>query len=457
MENARNDLRGTLNQWPVIQDCQKYRLRGSKLDVIRFLNILITEALRVRATDLHFQASGMLPWNDNARAHLRILMRIDGQIHPVAELFGREARHVCSRVKVLSNMDLGRPTFQEGRLIHDPQDPGLDIRATVVPAGDGEHIALRLLRQSMLLQSLDELGMTPFDLIRLRGILERESGLVLVVGPAGAGKTTSIHAFLREAPFQNRNVITIEDPVEARLSEATQINLDRRAGQTFDQILVSVLRMDPDAIMVGELRTPEAARAAAYAATTGKFVFSTLHSRRASEAVDALKLRGVSEQETASTLKGVVCQRLVRKLCPCCAALVHSTPEIASLFASCEVPLPKGELAMAKGCSACFETGYLGRTGVFELIEINAPLRKAIREGAGPEEIESLARRQGGASLLSSGLEKVARRVTSLEEVLGMNASGESEIPVGMRLPFIPEDDILDDPLRSRMDQPLTG
>ena len=407
------------DQWPIVSEGIAQRLVDPMMGAPGYMDGLLDEALRVRATDLHFEASGFV-WSEESLARLRIRMRIDGCLHVVAEIQGRAARCVLARVKVISNLSLGRAVFQEGRVQHAPYKRNVEIRCTAVPTAEGEHLALRLLAHDVEQRTLDELGMEEEDVDRLRDALDGPPGLVLGVGPTGAGKSTTVHALLREPRFAGRNVITIEDPVEGRLPDATQIDLRRDRGDSFAGVLASVLRMDPDAILVGEMREADAAKAAVHAATTGRFVFSTLHARGAADAVDAMSRRNVPLYDIASTLRAVIAQRLVRKICPCCSAPRDPNSEEDRLFALHHVEIPAAGLSGGEGCDACYGTGALGRTGIFQIMVPDGGTREAVLNGEDSAEIKKLAHEAGMTSLLKSGLRKAARGITTLDDLTDM-------------------------------------
>jgi general secretion pathway protein E len=376
--------------------------------VIRFVNLLIREAHDARASDIHLESS---------RAGLRARFRIDGVLSDVPSPPTALQAAVVSRVKLLADLDIAeRRAPQDGRIRVRLEERELDLRVSTVPTLYGESVVLRLLDRGGRPVALDELGMAPETLRAFQDLAKRPHGILLATGPTGSGKTSTLYAALGLRQRTAEKIITVEDPVEYHLDAVTQVPVNVKAGMTFPVALRSLLRQDPDVLMVGEMRDTETAAIAVQAAMTGHLVFSTLHTNDAVSAVTRLLDLKVEAYMIAATLEGVLAQRLVRKICPECRVRYHPDSQAVALLA--EQPVGKTTLERGRGCPACRETGYRGRIGIFELMPITDDLKHAIARTASLAELRDIARGAGMRGLRLDGWAKVQAGLTTVEEVL---------------------------------------
>jgi general secretion pathway protein E len=379
--------------------------------VVRFVNLLVRDAYDAGASDIHLEST---------RLGLAVRFRLDGVLAPAPEPPADLAHAVVSRIKLLAELDIAeRRRPQDGRIRVRFEDRAMDLRVSTVPTLFGESVVLRLLDRGGRPVALDALGMPGGVLTAVSALAARPHGMVLVTGPTGSGKTTTLYAALQRRDTRAEKVITVEDPVEYELDGVTQVPVHRPAGVTFAAALRSILRQDPDVVMLGEMRDPETAEVAVQAAMTGHVVFSTLHTNDAVGAVPRLIDLGVAPYLIAATLEGVLAQRLVRRICDACR--VADTPDpaqVAALLAAADaVAEERIQFTRGDGCAACRGTGYRGRLGVFELFVLNDAIKHAIVGGASRGELLALARRDAMRSLLADGWEKVVAGETTVEEV----------------------------------------
>lgn len=378
--------------------------------VIRFVNQVLTEAIELRATDVHIE-----PFEDE----LRIRYRIDGVLNEVS--IPPEVRQfqaaIVSRLKILSQLDIAEKRLpQDGRIKIRIDKREVDIRVSVIPMLHGEAIVLRLLDRSSVLLGLEDLGMSQEDLGILSRSLELPHGIILVTGPTGSGKTTTLYAALSRINSVVRKIVTIEDPVEYHLRGINQIQVSNKAGLSFARGLRSILRHDPDVILVGEIRDRETAEIAVQASLTGHLVFSTLHTNDAPGALTRLVDMGIEAYLVASTLEAVIAQRLVRLICPNCKeAFTPKNMEIMRTEFGKDLP---DQLYRGVGCQKCRGIGYTGRKGIFEQMVVNESVRAAITEGATPRRIRELAVENGMKSLREDGFRYLRDGLTTVEELL---------------------------------------
>lgn len=374
--------------------------------VIRLVNQLLRQAVRGAASDLHLE-----PHEDGLRARTRI----DGTMQEVFDRRDVPARRVVSRLKVMAGLDIAETRLpQDGRIALRLGGRAIDVRLSTLPGHHGERVVMRLLDRSSGLMDLDRLGLTAPDAARLNKLAALPDGIILATGPTGSGKTTTLYSLLRLADRAERTILTVEDPVEYDLPGISQTPVNSEIGLTFARGLRSILRQDPDVILVGEIRDGETAQVAAEAALTGHLVFSSLHANTALSAVVRLRELGVEPYLITATLRGVIAQRLVRRLCPHCAMVVSPTPADAALFSAQGVPVPL-TLRQPVGCDACDNTGYSGRIGIFDILEIDDNLRAVIDADAS----EVALRRAAGPrrSLFEAALERVSTGETALSEL----------------------------------------
>ena len=379
-------------------------------DAIRTVKEMVAGAVAARATDIHVEPRG------GHEVHVRC--RVDGLLQPLLTLTPSEGRAAISAIKVLSDMDIAeRRRPQDGGFAVLAGGRRFDVRVNSGPTGFGEKVAMRLLDPAgaILREGLAGLGMRATVLKTLRSVIHRSHGMLIVCGPTGSGKTTTVYAALREIDGLVRNVVTIEDPIEYQLDNVSQTAVNTAAELTFATILRAVLRQDPDVILVGEIRDKETAEIAMQAALTGHFVFTTLHSNDAPTTVTRLLDIGIDASLIQSAVTAILAQRLVRALCPACRDAYQPTPEERKRYG-----LPAEavkQLFRAKGCAACGHTGYRGRTGIYELLVVDGGVRELLVASPSVEKIRELAIRQGMRTLRQAALQKAAEGVTTLEEV----------------------------------------
>ncbi|MBN1393357.1 MAG: type II secretion system ATPase GspE [Sedimentisphaerales bacterium] len=379
--------------------------------VIRLVNDILFRALQLRASDIHVH-----PYE----AKIQIRYRIDGILYDVLSLNRNVLPLIVSRIKVMAGMDIAeRRMPQDGRCSVRLGEREIDLRISTVPTSFGERSVLRLLDKSTGLFKLDELGLWEGDLKRFDSLLNRSHGVIFVTGPTGSGKSTTLYACLNRINSAEKNVITIEDPIEYQLEGISQIQVASKKGMTFVTSLRHVLRQDPDVIMVGEVRDVETARMAIQSSLTGHLVFSTLHTNDSAGAVSRLLDLGVEPYLASSSLIAIMAQRLVRKVCPDCKEQHEPKPhELRELGVGNLVERNGGKFFIGKGCDKCFQTGYRGRTGVYELMMVNEEIQEMIykRETAGA--IKKAAINAGLQTLRMDGARKVLAGITTIAEVL---------------------------------------
>ena len=381
---------------------------------VQLVNQIINNAIKSGASDVHIEA---------LEKNLRVRFRIDGVLQEVMQNPIKIFPSVVSRVKVLGGMDIAEKRVpQDGRATVRYEDKTLDVRIATMPTVYGEKIVMRLLERNKGNVSIKDINFSKRQFPRFDKAIHMPYGFVLVTGPTGSGKSTTLYATLAEISTLEKNVITLEDPVERRMAGINQVQMNNRAGMTFAAALRSVLRSDPDIVMVGEIRDGETAKIAVEAALTGHMVLSTLHTNDAAGAVTRLEEMGVEPFLTASSLVGVLAQRLVRKLCPKCKEEYTLTREemlkILPEFPVEEYPQEVYKAYKPKGCLTCNNTGYKGREAVFEFLTVTEEMKKLILDRANGAQIKKLAIEQGMFTLKNEGIYKVMEGKTSIEELL---------------------------------------
>ena len=384
----------------------------SDAPLVRLVNSILFDAAEDGASDVHF---------DPQADALVVRFRIDGVLHETQRIPKRSAIGVSTRLKVLAKLDIAeRRKPQDGRISLSATAAGrmLDVRVATLPTVEGESVVMRLLDKSRKPPTLEEVGLGVAMQERLAGMIHRPTGALLVTGPTGSGKSTTLFAAVAQINRPEINIITVEDPVEYRLPGLNQVQINPRAGLTFATALRSILRSDPDVVMVGEIRDVETAKISIEAALTGHFVFSTLHTNDAPSALTRLNEMGVEPFLTGAAVTGVLAQRLARRLCEHCKELYMPTKE--ELFAARipeELRQGKTELFRRAGCARCRQTGYRGRIGVFQLLEMDEEVSALAARKASHEELERAAMEGGMRPLWADGIEKVVSGLTSLEEL----------------------------------------
>ncbi|MBO6506170.1 MAG: type II secretion system ATPase GspE [Kordiimonadaceae bacterium] len=383
--------------------------------VIRLINSLIAEAVKNAASDVHLE-----PFENR----LSVRLRVDGVLTEVASLAARMTPYIVSRIKVMARLDIAEKRIpQDGRISLKLGTREFDVRVSTLPARHGERVVLRLLDASQAQFSLEELGMQPSIHAGIQDLLSEPNGIILVTGPTGSGKTTTLYAGLGILNDQSRNIMTVEDPVEYALDGVSQTQVNAKVGMTFASGLRAILRQDPDVVMVGEIRDMETAEMAIQASLTGHLVLSTVHTNSSIAAITRLRDMGVEPFLLASTVKGILAQRLVRKLCDSCKRPAANAMELKA-----ELGVTDNEdarLMEAVGCPDCGGKGYRGRIGIYELATIDANLRRMIQENTSEQDMEDYAF-QSSSTLADSGRALVLKGVTTTEEVLRVSRIKET-------------------------------
>ena len=383
------------------------------VSVVQMVDMIINQAIKTSASDIHIEP----------REHeLRIRYRVDGALQEVFTPPKKLQSAIISRVKILASLDIAETRLpQDGRIQHKIADKKVDMRISTYPTFFGEKIVIRVLDSEGAKISLPGLGLTGDTLTKYRKLIRSPNGIILVTGPTGSGKTTSLYASINEINKEELNIITIEDPIEYQLPNINQGQVNPKAGVSFSTALRSILRQDPDVIMVGEIRDIDTAALAIQAALTGHLVLSTVHTNDAAGAIARLINMGIEKFMVASTIRGVIAQRLVRKLCNECAKRYRPTDdELKALKLK-----PSDDIIFRKpvGCMSCRKTGYQGRTGLYEILVPNQEIIDLILSGGSSMEIKNAAVKAGMQTLRMQGLEKVIKGLTSIEEIMAITAS----------------------------------
>jgi len=380
-------------------------LEDDDAPIIRLLNAILAESLKEKASDIHIELY---------ETEARVRFRLDGVLRTVLSPSIHIAPLVVSRIKVMAKLDIAEKRLpQDGRMTVKLGGRSIDLRVSTMPASYGERVVLRLLDKNAGQLSVDDLGMPQDTQDRMASLIERPHGIILVTGPTGSGKTTTLYAALQQMDRQQRNIMTVEDPVEYDLPGVSQTQINLRAGMTFARGLRAILRQDPDVILIGEIRDNETAEIATQASLTGHLVLSTLHTNTAAGAVTRLQDLGVDSFLLSSTLRGVLAQRLVRRLCNICKQKVEPdalVQEKLGISADHHICVPNG-------CDNCNHTGFEGRQGLFELVLLDENMQRLVHDQAGEFELEQCIRDQV-PSMVEAGYELVRQGKTTIEEVL---------------------------------------
>jgi general secretion pathway protein E len=375
--------------------------------VIRLINGLISEAINQGASDIHIEP---------AEQAVVVRLRLDGVLREVLQAPARLRARLVSRIKVMARLDIAEKRLpQDGRISLTLGGRAVDVRLSTLPSRYGERVVMRLLDKDQGLRSLDSLGMNEAVLSRFRASLQTPNGIVLVTGPTGSGKTTTLYAALNLLNDRTRNILTVEDPIEYAVDGVGQTQVNAKIGMTFAAGLRAILRQDPDIVMVGEIRDTETAQIAVQASLTGHLVFSTVHTNDAVAAITRLKDMGVEPYLLASTLRAIVAQRLVRRLCQTCKRPAVIGPQEQAMLST--IGAERATVYEAAGCPDCRGSGYVGRIGLYEFVAIDDDIRRMIHAGASEQQMAAHAFRDADP-LLRSGLKLAAAGVTSLSDVL---------------------------------------
>jgi general secretion pathway protein E len=393
----------------LLEDVDRLRDLASEVPVIRLVNQLITRAVESRASDIHIEP---------LQNRLVVRYRIDGLLREFASPPSQLRAAIISRVKIMAKLNIAeRRLPQDGRIRLAVQGREFDLRVSTMPTLHGESVVMRLLDRGSLAVDLPSLGFDATVLDPFFAVLHRPQGILLVTGPTGSGKTTTLYACLNRLNLPERKLFTVEDPIEYQLEGVNQIQVKPQIGLTFAHVLRSILRQDPDIIMVGEMRDLETAQIAVQAALTGHLVLSTLHTNSAAATVTRLLDMGVEDYLVTSTVNGVLAQRLVRKLCPHCREPYRVLPALASEI-GLDTAMDETLLYRAKGCEHCLGSGYFGRVAVLEFLPLTDALRMLVHERATAQKIQEAATEAGMISMYHDGLRKARQGMTSLDEVI---------------------------------------
>jgi type IV pilus assembly protein PilB len=391
-------------------------VKSSKTDmgdreVLKIVDKILHDAIAYRATDIHLEPR---------KERFTIRFRIDGFLYEYRSFPENLGRAITSATKVLSNLDIAQKrAFQDGSFSETVKDRKIDFRVSVSASQYGETMVIRILDPQEGLVDIANLGVLPEVEDKFHSVVFRNDGIVLIVGPTGCGKTTTLYAVLNRVNNLGKNIISIEDPIEYKIANVTQIPINPRTGVTFANSLRSMLRQDPDIIMVGEIRDIETAKIALESSLTGHLVFSTLHTKDSVSTITRLFEMGFEPYLISSSLAGVISQRLVRLLCPKCKTSYVLSSDKS--FGQGDMKLKAGErVYKAKGCNYCTNTGYRRRTGLFEVLVIDKKIKELINKKASEEEIFSHAKKEGLITLLEDGLTKIRQGLTSIEEIEGV-------------------------------------
>lgn len=383
---------------------------GEATPVVRMVNRLIAQACQERASDIHLESQ------DDG---VRVRYRVDGVLQDVSRLDKDMSLALFSRLKVMAHLDISeRRLPQDGSFRFNGPQGSFDLRVSTLPTVSGEKVVLRLLNSGRVELSLQKLGLAQADRERLERMLTQSYGMILITGPTGSGKTTTLYSAVHHLHHPSRNICTVEDPVEFRLPGITQVNVNQKIGLTFANVLRAFVRQDPDVILVGEIRDYETADIAIRSALTGHLVLSSLHTNDAASTVTRLSEMGVEPFLIAASIVGVVAQRLVRKLCPACKQphmLPAQSPELRALGLDAA---EQHKFYLPTGCDKCHGEGFRGRVGVFEVMSVGEEMRAAIARQASTGELRAVARHAGSRSLLADAVDKAREGLTTVAEAL---------------------------------------
>jgi general secretion pathway protein E len=401
------------------------RTLASQAPVIKLVNVILLEALRLRASDVHLESTAQ---------GLRVRYRIDGVLQEVSNPPRQYQAAVVSRIKIMANLNIAeRRLAQDGRIRLRLSDRELDLRVSTLPAIHGECVVLRILDRGSGVPDLVNLGMSQTAMTRFSRLIRLPHGIILVTGPTGSGKTTTLYGALRQISDPGLKIVTVEDPIEYQIEGLTQVPVAAKGGLTFASALRSILRHDPDIIMVGEMRDSETAEISIQAALTGHLVLSTLHTNDAPGGITRLADMGIEPYLIAATVRGLLAQRLVRVVCADCAEPYQPSPSELGQVAPAATPgtAPDGAappgvtFRRGRGCDACAGSGYRGRTGIYELMVVSDEIRAQVVNRSPLDDIRALARAQGMVALREDGWAKVCAGTTSIDELLRVTSDDE--------------------------------
>jgi general secretion pathway protein E len=397
-----------------LQDLRDSMDLANEAPIIKMVNLILSNAVSDRASDIHIEPQDKELW---------VRYRVDGVLHKVLTPPKAIQSGIISRIKIMANMNIAENRLpQDGKIKIRFGGNDIDIRVSSLPSQFGERLVLRLLNKSEYNFSIDNIGFDPAMLKTFKQLIEEPNGIVLITGPTGSGKTTTLYSALSHINDESRNIITVEDPVEYQMNGISQVHARPKIGLTFAEGLKSILRQDPDVIMVGEIRDSETARVAIQSALTGHLVFSTLHTNDSPSSISRMLDMGIESYLITATVRGIMAQRLLRVLCPHCKKKAKLSP---SHLKDLSPYLPKGKkdksslnVYEAVGCKECMQSGYRGRTGIYELMVVDETMRSLILKNPTVDEVKNLAVKRGMKTLRQAAMEKVLAGVTTMSEAL---------------------------------------
>lgn len=415
MEKTAEHLKAHLEEKEKEQEDIVEQIDGTEnAPTVKLIDTIIANAVRSKASDIHIE-----PFSNR----VVVRYRIDGQLKKQFESSREPLAAMITRIKILSDMDIAEKRIpQDGKILTKVDGVDVDLRVSVLPAVYGEKVVIRILDRSAYMVEKDQLGLEGEDLEKINKIVSNPYGIVLVTGPTGSGKTTTLYSLLRDLNKESVNLVTVEDPVEYAMDGITQVNVNAKAGLTFASGLRSILRQDPDVVMIGEIRDAETAEIAIRAAITGHLVLSTIHTNDAPSSVMRLQDMGIQPYLVATAVKGIIAQRLIRKICPNC-----KQGYLASDYEKSILGLPDKRVVLYRGtgCSRCNDTGYKGRMGIYEIMDIGADVKEVIYKNGNAEEIRKVAIRSGMNTLNRSAAKAVLAGKSTIDELMRVTMLNE--------------------------------
>jgi type IV pilus assembly protein PilB len=390
-------------------DLAQLRAAVEDAPVVRLVNLMIAEAIDQRASDIHVEP---------ARDRVTVRFRIDGVLHEVMKPPRHLQMAIVSRIKVLADLDIAiRLLPQDGRLTVHLPDREVDLRVSTLPTSHGEKVVMRLFDKGAFERQISNLGLEGRTLDAFRNAIRQPYGMILISGPTGSGKTTTLYSALNDIRTVNRNLVTVEDPIEYHIDAVTQVHANQKVGLTFARALRSILRQDPDVIMIGEIRDTETADIAVKSALTGHLVFSTVHANDAPGTLTRLADMGIPRYLVGSAMSLVMAQRLVRRVCERCKESWRPEPEQLDVLGEDAELLRGKSLVRGRGCMACKQTGYMGRVALFEVLELTRGVRRMVLDGQNEDAIKRQAMADGFITLRKAGIRKILDGITTIDEV----------------------------------------
>jgi len=410
IDTDTSEIFESLDQYGMNDEPELDQLRQMVEDapIVRLTNLIITQAIHTKASDIHIEP---------LKNSVRVRYRVDGVLHEELTIPKHSQAALISRLKIIADLDITKRRIpQDGRIQMNFKGMQIDMRVSTLPTIYGEKVVIRLLNRDDSLLNIEKLGFSEENKERFNRLIKKPYGILLATGPTGSGKSTTLFAALNQINSQTKNIVTIEDPVEYQLNGLNQVHANKKVGLTFANTLRSILRQDPDIVMVGEIRDEETAEIAIRAALTGHLVLSTLHTNDAVSAVTRLMDMGIPGYLVASTVIGVIAQRLVRRLCPNCKESYQPGPEVKQFLNNNVDQLYRPS---EEKCDSCTD-GYKGRIAIHEILEVDTKLEEMITEGANEPELKRYARAQGMKDLLEDGKEKLRQGITSYNELVSV-------------------------------------